>query len=64
MRESRTYGSVTAKAEWLSYSTNLWRRGNTTLTSLRGSIRYAHPPSYTFFPSEFSMRSPQCARRC
>src|SRR5262249_30753074 len=23
MRESRTYGSVRAKAEWLSYSTNL-----------------------------------------
>jgi hypothetical protein len=22
MRESRTYGSVRAKAEWLSYSTN------------------------------------------
>lgn len=23
MRESRTYGSVRAKAEWLSYSTNI-----------------------------------------
>ena len=23
MRENRTYGSVRAKAEWLSYSTNL-----------------------------------------
>ena len=32
MRESRTYGSVRAKAEWLSYSTNLGQRAGPRLT--------------------------------
>src|SRR5262249_47397863 len=36
MRESRTYGSVRAKAEWLSYSTNLAGRGKPRTPLRRG----------------------------
>jgi hypothetical protein len=50
MRESRTYGSVRAKAEWLSYSTTLgggsatWiRRGWAVGWRIRHPVRWAGP---------------------
>ena len=44
MRESRTYGSVRANAEWLSYSTNL-ATGTGTVSG--GDLGWAEPRTFT-----------------